>query len=162
MRESWNLCTINGMDRQIKVTNAKQTKAAAEQIGQRCKGGEVIELVGDLGAGKTTFVQGLAKGLGSTDHVASPTFAISRLYKGKTLELHHFDFYRLDDGGLIAHELHEIIHDPQVVVVIEWGDIVAQVLPEKRLTIRLTATSDQGRRLDLHYPPPLKYLVEDV
>lgn len=144
------------------TTSVNETKKFGETLGRRLKGGEVIELVSDLGGGKTTLVHGLAKGIGSSDHVASPTFTISRVYKGKELELHHFDFYRLDDAGLMEHELHDVVGEPSVVVVVEWGDVIAHVLPEERMTIRLTQTGDASRSLDLKYPESLAYLVEDV
>ena len=138
------------------------TEGLAEKIGRSLKGGEVIELVSDLGGGKTTFVRGLARGLESHDHVASPTFTISRIYKGNKLELHHFDFYRLPDAGLMAHEIADVIGDESIVVVIEWGDVVAHVLPEERLTIALQRTGDESRELVLEFPKTLAYLTEKL
>jgi tRNA threonylcarbamoyladenosine biosynthesis protein TsaE len=150
------------MKKQLTVTNPQQTEAIAQKIGARLKGGEVIELVSDLGGGKTTFTRGLVKGAGSLDRVASPTFTISKVYKGKSLEVHHFDFYRLADAGLMAHEVHDVIGEPDIVVVIEWGDVVAHVLPEDRLTIRLKRTGDESRELELETPDSLRYLVEEL
>lgn len=116
-------------------------------MGRELKGGEVIDLVSDLGGGKTAFVTGLAKGLGSTDAVASPTFTICRVYRGQTVSLHHYDFYRLDDPGIIAQELKESIADPGVSVVIEWPATVADILPNDRLSIVITPLSPTSRRL---------------
>jgi len=79
----------------ITSESPEATEQLAEAIGRRLTGGEVIELVSDLGGGKTTFVRGLARGLGSADVVSSPTFTVSKVYKADKLELHHFDFYRL-------------------------------------------------------------------
>jgi tRNA threonylcarbamoyladenosine biosynthesis protein TsaE len=146
----------------IDSSSAAITEAIAEQLGQKLKGGEVIELTSDLGGGKTTFVRGLARGLGSQAHVSSPTFKISNVYKSPKLELHHFDFYRLNEPGVVANELAEVLGDPSIVVVIEWGEIVNDVLPAKRLTIRLTATDDQTRTLEFDYPKELQYLVKDL
>jgi len=119
----------------------------------------VLELVSDLGGGKTTFVRGLARGMGSIDRVASPTFTISRVYEAGDLELHHFDFYRLHEAGLIAEELAEIIGNPKVVAVVEWGGVVKNVLPDKRLTITIEKTPSDGRRVMLRAPESLGYLI---
>lgn len=116
----------------------------------------------DLGGGKTTFVRGLAKGLGSSDHVSSPTFTISKVYKAGQRELHHFDFYRLPDAGLMAHELQDVLSDPQAIVVVEWADVVRDVLPAERLTITFAKQADDSRTLQFQYPEKLVYLVEGL
>lgn len=144
----------------IDSADVAATQALSEKLGRALRGGEVIELISDLGGGKTTFVHGLAKGIGSPDRVASPTFTISKVYKGGKLEIHHFDFYRLQDAGLMEHELHDVLGDPGVVVVVEWGDVVAHVLPEDRLTIRLVSTGDESRRLEFACPDNLDHLLE--
>jgi len=147
---------------QLASTSSDATEQLAEKLGRKLKGGEVIELISDLGGGKTTFTRGLGKGIDSPDRVVSPTFTVSKLYKGKKLEIHHFDFYRLADAGLMEHELHDIMGDPEVVVVVEWGDVVAHVLPDERLTIHLKSTGDESRQLVVTYPASLHYLVEDL
>jgi len=106
------------------------------------KSGDRVELVADLGGGKTTLVRGLARGAGSKDAVASPTFTLNKIYKAKNLEIHHFDFYRLSEPGIIADQLRESLQSPKVVVVVEWGQIVADVLPEDSLVIKLEAIAD--------------------
>ena len=126
------------------------------------RGGEVIELVADLGGGKTTFVRGLVAGLGSPDRVSSPTFTISKVYKTDNLEVHHFDFYRLQNAGLASFELHDLIGDPAVVLVVEWADVVEHALPEERITITLERTGDDSRHLTVKYPESLSYLAEAV
>lgn len=131
----------------------------AEQLGRHLRGGEVIELVSDLGGGKTSFVRGLTRGAGSYDHVASPTFTISREYRAGKLTLYHFDFYRLGEPGLMADELHEIIADPQAVTVIEWADIVKGVLPEDHMTITFQRTGETARKISFSYPPAYAYLL---
>lgn len=137
----------------------ESTEAIAAIIGKQLKGGEVVELVSDLGGGKTAFVRGLARGMGSSDHVASPTFTISREYHTDKLTLYHFDFYRLHEPGIMTAELAEIIDDPKAVVAVEWSDIVQHVLPEKRVTVRIVSTGDTARRLEFNYPPELAYLI---
>lgn len=142
--------------------NAEQTENIAHLIGARLRGGEVIELVSDLGGGKTTFTRGLASGADSTDVVSSPTFTVSKVYKTPKFEIHHFDFYRLGDAGLIEHEVHDLLDDPTIVLVVEWGGVVEHVLPENRVTITLTRTGDELRSIVIDYDDTLDYLVEDL
>lgn len=119
----------------------------------------MIELVSDLGGGKTTFTRGLARGAGSTDRVGSPSFTISRQYQAPKFTIAHFDFYRLNEAGIVADELAEIVHDPQTVVVVEWGEIVHDVLPKDRLTIRFRLTGEGTREITFEYPDKLSYLL---
>ncbi len=127
------------------------------------RGGEVIELVSDLGGGKTTFVRGLARGLGSTDRVSSPTFTISKVYKVPgSLALHHFDFYRLPEAGLIAEELADVLDDPRNIVVVEWAGIVQDVLPQSKLTIRIEKTPEDERIFHITASPELADRVREV
>jgi tRNA threonylcarbamoyladenosine biosynthesis protein TsaE len=114
-----------------------------------------------LGGGKTTFVKGLAKGLGSPETVGSPTFTVRRVYKCRDdIYLHHFDFYRLNEPGMVAYELSEVIDSPKAIVVIEWGDIVSDILPERRVTVRFNHVGDNenARVLEIDCPPELLYL----
>jgi tRNA threonylcarbamoyladenosine biosynthesis protein TsaE len=144
---------------QTNSTSLEDTEKIAEKIGEKLKGGEMVELVSDLGGGKTAFVRGLARGIGSHDQVASPTFTISRVYDAGELTLHHFDFYRLGEPGIMTAELAELIADPKAVVAVEWSDIVQHVLPENRITITITFTGDTSRRIEVTYPPKLAYLI---
>lgn len=125
------------------------------------RGGEVIELVSDVGGGKTTFVKTLAKGFGSADAVASPSFTISREYVSGDKIMYHFDFYRLTDPGIVANELAEAVGDRKGVVVVEWANIVENVLPVERVTINIRNTGDTTRELELLYPDSLAYLIPD-
>jgi tRNA threonylcarbamoyladenosine biosynthesis protein TsaE len=134
----------------IEVKSEQETKALAEKIAATLHGGEVFELIGDVGAGKTTFTKGLASGLHVEDDVQSPSFTISRVYDARdNLQLVHYDFYRLTDPGIMADELAEMIHDPQTVTVIEWADIVEGVLPENHYTISFTSPSETTRSITL-------------
>lgn len=127
------------------------------------RGGEVIELISDLGGGKTTFVRGLVRGLGSHDRVASPTFTISRVYEApEGRQVHHFDFYRLHEAGLIAEELDEVLGDPHNIVVVEWADIVQDVLPAKRVTVTIEKTPSDSRRLTFRMPQSLDYIMKAI
>ena len=145
---------------QTRSTSSEDTEALGERVGARLKGGEVIELVSDLGGGKTTFVRGLVRGAGSTDRVASPTFTISREYAAPKFTIVHFDFYRLAEAGVIAEELKEFMGDPNYVVVIEWGDIVADVLPADHVRIQIQYKTDTERLIQSTYPPKLAYAIE--
>ncbi|MDB5165030.1 MAG: hypothetical protein JWL89_656 [Candidatus Saccharibacteria bacterium] len=119
----------------------------------------MIELVSDLGGGKTAFVRGLAKGVGSKDTVSSPSFTLSNEYHTAKLTLYHFDFYRLSEPGIMRDELADVLGQPDTVVAIEWADIVEDVLPQERLRIRITPTDETKRTLLVEYPETLKYLV---
>jgi len=116
----------------------------------------------DLGGGKTTFVQGLAKGMGSTDAVHSPSFTLGNEYHAGKLTLHHFDFYRLTTAGIMTQELAEILANPNAVIVVEWANIVEHVLPAQRLTVRLSVVSETERQLHFEYPTELAYLVAEL
>lgn len=128
-------------------------------MGAKLKGGEVIELVSDLGGGKTTLTRGIARGAGSNSPVASPTFTISKVYDTTSLTLYHFDFYRLDEAGLMAHELHDALEDPRGVVIVEWGEVVRDVLPKEHLTIHIHKTDSEQRELVCTYPNSMEYLI---
>ena len=149
---------------QIKSISSDNTEQIGIQIGEQLNGGEVIELISDLGGGKTTLTRGIAKGAGSHDDVASPTFTISRVYLAPKFEIHHFDFYRLDNAGIIAHELEEAQTDKKIVTIIEWGDVVSDVLPKERLRIILSnETGDFEQRLiTLHIPDSLAYATKGI
>lgn len=111
-------------------------------------GGEIIELTSDLGGGKTTFVQGLAQGLGYEGEVPSPTFTVSREYRlPGGLELHHYDLYRLRRAGVVGQVLGEDLGDPAVITVLEWGGIMAAELPTDRLVIKLEVTGEADRQI---------------
>lgn len=120
----------------ICLRNLEETMRLALLLGKKLVGGEVFELVGDVGSGKTTFTKGLAEGLGVEDDVQSPSFTISRTYQGRDgLELHHYDFYRLSDPGIMRYDLAESTEQSHVVTVVEWAETVADVLPQDRTTI---------------------------
>jgi tRNA threonylcarbamoyladenosine biosynthesis protein TsaE len=110
------------------------------------RGGDVVELNSDLGGGKTTLMKGIAKGLGYEGEVTSPTFTISRVYQlPNDLELHHFDFYRLNSADIVNQELAEVVGQPDVIVAIEWAQNAAKVLPRERLKVQLDWL-DQNKR----------------
>lgn len=143
----------------LTTDSAAATEQLGASIGRRLRGGEVLELMSDLGGGKTTFVRGLARGAGSTDHVASPTFTVSKVYKTPNFDIHHFDFYRLHEAGLLEHELHDLFGDPNIVVVVEWGEVVKHILPEGRLRVEINQLETEGREFYLTSDTSLEYLL---
>lgn len=149
-------------DWQTNSESPERTEALAEKIGHNLKGGEVIELISDLGGGKTTFVRGLARGFGTTDRVASPTFTISKVYTQGERAIHHFDFYRLDQAGLMDHELADVLSDSRDTTVIEWGEVVSHILPKDRLSISFKKVDDEQRLITFAYPESLAYLMAGV
>jgi tRNA threonylcarbamoyladenosine biosynthesis protein TsaE len=106
-----------------------------------------------LGGGKTTFVRGLARGLGSKDTVSSPSFTLSRIYKFKGGEIHHFDFYRLAEPGVLKDQLAESLKEKKVITVVEWSGIVQDVLPEDRITVEFkpVETDSEEREITFLY-----------
>ncbi len=109
--------------REVLTHSAEETEAEGERLGRELKPGDLILLVGPLGAGKTTFVRGVARGTGSDAPVASPTFVLVRVYEGR-IQLAHVDLYRLK----AAPELRDLALDElldQGAVVVEWGDRLA-------------------------------------
>jgi tRNA threonylcarbamoyladenosine biosynthesis protein TsaE len=140
----------------------EETETIGAALGSRLRGGEVIELVSDLGGGKTTFVRGLARGMGSVDRVVSPTFTLSREYTAGERTLYHFDFYRLHEAGLAADELAEIITTPHAVAIVEWSDVVRHVMPPHTVTITITPLSETEREFIVQYPNERAYLIPGV
>lgn len=132
------------------TASTEDMQALGEKLAASLKGGEVIELIGDVGAGKTTFTKGLAKGLGVSDDVQSPSFTLSRQYEADGgLMLSHYDFYRLSDPGILALELADIMSQPGNITVIEWADIVEGVLPENRITIKISSPTETDRSVEI-------------
>lgn len=131
-------------------------KALGARLGAALGGGETMELIGDVGAGKTTLVKGLVAGLKIEDEAQSPSFTISRVYDTPGgLRLAHYDFYRLQDPGILAAELAEVTADARTVTVIEWATIVEGVLPADRLSVAITPMSETSRRVELSAGGPL-------
>ncbi len=111
--------------------------------------GDVLVMSGDLGAGKTTFVQGLAKGLGILERVTSPTFILMKEYQGGRFPLMHLDVYRLGKVQEVIDLGIDEYLDPSYVVVVEWGDKVEPLLPQENLTIELVHEGADVRSITL-------------
>ena len=125
---------------------ADETRKSAAALAELLIPGDVVSLTGELGAGKTAFVQGAAKALGVEDPVVSPTFVPVREYRGE-MPIYHVDVYRLDR----VQEVHDLgfedLLDPGGVVFVEWGDAVEALLPDSHLRVELTAEDDETRHL---------------
>lgn len=122
-----------------------------KQFAAKIQSPQVIELVGDVGAGKTTFVRGLAEGLNIAEPVTSPSFTISKSYAFQKNQqeniLTHYDFYRLGDPGLMSEDLEESILNPNTVTIVEWADSVQDFLPENRIKIQINYCEDGSREV---------------
>lgn len=142
-----------------RTTSANETERLGEQIGRLLRGGELVELAADLGGGKTTMTHGLVRGLGSSDPVASPTFTISREYTGGRLHIYHYDLYRLQEMGVVGETLSEVLGMQDAVVIVEWGGVAADILPEDRIIVTIKPREDGGRDITVAAPDELAYAV---
>ncbi|MCL2037428.1 tRNA (adenosine(37)-N6)-threonylcarbamoyltransferase complex ATPase subunit type 1 TsaE [Candidatus Saccharibacteria bacterium] len=135
------------------ILSDEEMKRFGADLGTKLKGGEVIELIGDVGAGKTTFVKGLAQGLEIDDDVQSPSFTISRNYMARDdLTLNHYDFYRLADAGIMSMEIAESLQNPKNITVVEWGESVRDVLPDERIVVKIAYLPTEGREVEVEIP----------
>jgi tRNA threonylcarbamoyladenosine biosynthesis protein TsaE len=122
---------------QVTTSSVDQTRDVAEALSALARPGDVVVLAGDLGAGKTAFVQGFGRGLGVAERITSPTFTLVHVYEGR-LPIHHLDVYRLDQlSEALDLGLPEML-DEGGVVLVEWGDAITPVLPHDLLEVRLT------------------------
>jgi tRNA threonylcarbamoyladenosine biosynthesis protein TsaE len=138
----------------IESYSAEDTFTLGFSLGEKAKSGEIYCLSGDLGVGKTVFTQGFAKGLGVTDTVNSPTFTIVQEYEGKELPFYHFDVYRIAD----AEEMEEIGYEEYFygngVCLIEWAELIDELLPEERIRITIQKNLEKGfdyREITVNY-----------
>jgi len=126
----------------------------AELVGQFLAEGRergetvVVQLVGDLGAGKTTLARGMARGLGIKEPVTSPTFTVHKEYNysSGSGSLHHFDFYRLEDLGVMGNELEELMREENNLILIEWGGILGELVKNAKI-MKIEKLTDEKRVL---------------
>lgn len=148
------------MDLQFVCKTTEGTQALAKALGEAVRGGEVLAFHSDLGGGKTTFVKGLAVGMGVTDLVQSPTFTLSQLHQAaRGLELHHYDFYRLTDAGVMRDALTESLTQNNAVTAVEWGDIVHDILPADSINITLRTLDEEARAITIACPKKFEYII---
>ncbi len=143
------MAKLRPSDFTIVTSSPEMTEELGQRLGRALQAGDVLALIGELGAGKTTLVRGVAAGLGmDPDVVKSPTFVLLREYPGR-LPLIHIDGYRFDNAQAVVWEDVDWVFSPKKVTVIEWADRVAESLPEAYVEIRLSHTSAKKRTLTL-------------
>ena len=128
----------------LETRSPEETFETGRKLGEKAVPGQVFTLMGDLGVGKTVFTQGLARGLGIQEPVSSPTFTIVQVYEEGRLPFYHFDVYRIGD----VEEMDEVGYDDYImgdgVSLIEWADLIEEILPEKRTEVRIEKDLEQG------------------
>lgn len=130
-------------------SSVEETRAIAAALASALRPGDVVTLSGDLGAGKTSFVQGAAAALGVAERVTSPTFILMREYQG-AFPILHLDVYRMSNLQELTDLGYEEFMNPSSIVFIEWGDAIGPLLPDEFLDVELRGYSDEERSLDLH------------
>ena len=132
----------------VRIQTDNDMRALGRTIADTLHGGECIELIGDVGAGKTTLVQGIGEGLQADDDIQSPSFTISREYNCRDdLRLAHYDFYRLQDAGVLSYELAESLQDTTVITIVEWASTIHAVLPDTAIRIAIAMSPDDESRI---------------
>ena len=128
----------------VETRSPEETFALGEKIGRTALPGQIYTLTGDLGVGKTVLTQGVAAGLGIREAVSSPTFTIVQVYEEGRLPFYHFDVYRIGD----IEEMEEIGYDDYFfgngVCLIEWAELIADILPEEHISIKIEKDLSQG------------------
>lgn len=128
----------------IETHSPEETFFFARRIGEKAQQGEVFVLTGDLGAGKTVFTQGFAAGLAITEPVNSPTFTILQIYEGGRCPLYHFDMYRIGDICEMEEIGYEDCFYGEGVSLIEWGDLIEEILPEQYTKVTILRDAEKG------------------
>lgn len=122
----------------------EETFALGEKIGKEAKAGQVYTLLGDLGVGKTVFTQGVAKGLGITEAICSPTFTIVQVYEEGRMPFYHFDVYRIGD----IEEMEEIGYEDyfygEGISFVEWANLIEELIPDDRIQITISKNLEKG------------------
>ena len=128
----------------IETNSPEETFALGQKLGEQAKAGQIYTLTGDLGVGKTVFTQGIARGLGITEAVSSPTFTIVQVYEEGRLPFYHFDVYRIGD----IEEMEEIGYDDYFfgkgICLIEWANLIEEILPENLIQITIEKDLEKG------------------
>jgi tRNA threonylcarbamoyladenosine biosynthesis protein TsaE len=139
------------MKMEIITRSEKETFDWAKELGVSAKKGSIFALYGELGTGKTIIAKGIAKGLGISDDVTSPTFLMMEIYKGK-MQLYHFDLYRIDNVEKLDELNFEEYWSGNGVSVIEWAEKAEHRIPADSVRINLEWISDTERRISVEYP----------
>ena len=136
--------------KQIITESPKKTKEFSKNLARELKPPKILALYGNLGSGKTTFIQGLAEGLGINKRILSPTFVFIRRYSyGDGLKFYHVDLYRLDsERDVEAIGLKEILEE-KAIIAIEWPEKVAKILPKDLVKIKLETINERSRKISI-------------
>lgn len=130
--------------------SSKETQKLGENLAKQIKGGVIIALYGDLGGGKTTFIQGFARGLGIKARIISPTFIILRSYDLKKNRFFHIDLYRVQGrNDLKGIGIEELLNSKKDIVVIEWAEKLEKLLPKKRIDIFFEDKGEDKREISI-------------
>ena len=132
------------MDLVVRTRTAEDTVALGDALAPLLRVHDVLSLTGDLGAGKTTLVRGIAHGLGAQEHVASPTFTLVREYVSGRIPVAHVDVYRLDRIQDVVDLALDELEDGRCVLIVEWGDAIDELLPEDLLQVQMTVDDPTG------------------
>ena len=124
--------------------SADETFELGRELGRNAKKGQIYALMGDLGTGKTVFTQGFAAGLGISEYVNSPTFTILQVYEDGRLPLYHFDVYRIGDPDEMDETGYEDCFYGNGVTLVEWADIIEEIIPADALRVRITKDLSRG------------------
>ena len=134
-------------EKKIVIKNEEETKKFGEKRCEKLTAGSIVALTGDLGTGKTTLTKAIAAGLGVTDVITSPTFNIVKQYDSGRLPLYHFDVYRIGD----VDEMYEIGYEEYFfgdgVCVIEWADLIEEIIPDDAVRIEIEYGEKEGERI---------------
>ena len=134
-------------EKKIVIKNEEETKKFGEKLCEKLTAGSMVALTGDLGTGKTTLTKAIAAGLGVTDVITSPTFNIVKQYDSGRLPLYHFDVYRIGD----VDEMYEIGYEEYFfgdgVCVIEWADLIEEIIPDDAVRIEIEYGEKEGERI---------------
>lgn len=129
--------------------NFEETRQLGESFASTLKGGEILCMEGDLGAGKTTFTQGLLRGLGAEGPYTSPTFVVMKEYKTPKRNIYHIDAYRVRADDILALGWEEIISDKNNIVIVEWPERIRDILPENCLWLKFEWIDENKRKITL-------------
>jgi tRNA threonylcarbamoyladenosine biosynthesis protein TsaE len=128
----------------LSTSSEEETRRVGQALAATLAPGDLVSLTGDLGAGKTTLVQGIAQGLGAEEHVTSPTFTLVREYVTGRLPIAHVDVYRLDRIQDVVDLALDELEDGACVLIVEWGDAVQELLPHDRLALEMRTADPTG------------------
>ncbi|QIB70408.1 tRNA (adenosine(37)-N6)-threonylcarbamoyltransferase complex ATPase subunit type 1 TsaE [Aminipila butyrica] len=129
------------------IKNEQETKEFGLKLADRLRPGSLVALIGDLGTGKTALTKYIAQGLGIQEAITSPTFTIVQEYHQGRLPLYHFDVYRVSDPDELFEIGYEEYFFGQGVSVVEWADLILELLPEEAIVIRIAYGSQEGERI---------------